>query len=238
VIDLGVIKGQGPNSAARDVNEAGAAAGWDGFSPPTSTAQIWDGKETIDLGPIPEGDTSWSFHINAHEVATGTGMNLSDLTGRAFLWHDGEFTVIPPPPQFTTSTGGAINDVGQFLITNTAPGGIARPYLWQHGEMIDLNLLTPGISGMTSGSAINNQGEILVRRGTTSVLLTPVDVPLADLNYDCKVDGPDLVILLNSWGPQPIARGKSGSQTHPADLNSDGVVDGHDLLILLANWSP
>ena len=49
--------------------------------------------------------------------------------------------------------------------------------------------------------------------------------PPADLDGDCRVDSPDLAILLASWG----GRG-------PADLNGDGVVNSQDLAILLAAW--
>lgn len=49
--------------------------------------------------------------------------------------------------------------------------------------------------------------------------------PPADLDGDCRVDSPDLAILLASWG----GRG-------PADLNGDGTVSGADLGIQLSNW--
>jgi len=51
--------------------------------------------------------------------------------------------------------------------------------------------------------------------------------PTPDLNGDGVVDGADLGILLQSWGPCAAC---------PADLNEDGVVDGADLGILLQNW--
>jgi len=49
-----------------------------------------------------------------------------------------------------------------------------------------------------------------------------------DLNGDGVVDGADLGILLDAWGPC-VGCG--------ADLNGDGVVDGADLGILLDNWT-
>jgi len=49
-----------------------------------------------------------------------------------------------------------------------------------------------------------------------------------DLNDDCKVDGADLGILLNAWGPC--------SGPCPADLDCDGVVDGADLGVMLNAW--
>jgi len=56
---------------------------------------------------------------------------------------------------------------------------------------------------------------------------SPVPSP-ADLNGDGVVDGADLGILLNSWGPCVGC---------PADLDGNGVVDGADVGILLSEWS-
>jgi len=58
---------------------------------------------------------------------------------------------------------------------------------------------------------------------------------VADLNGDRLVDGADLGILLNAWGPCP-----NGDPGCPGDLDADGSVsgsvDGADLGILLAAW--
>lgn len=52
--------------------------------------------------------------------------------------------------------------------------------------------------------------------------------PTPDIDCDGDVDGYDLALLLNAWGPCAGCR---------ADINRDGQVDGADLSILLANWS-
>jgi len=52
-------------------------------------------------------------------------------------------------------------------------------------------------------------------------------LPDPDLDGDGTVDGADLGILLNAWGP---------CDDCSADLNGDGVVDGADLGILLNAW--
>ncbi len=51
---------------------------------------------------------------------------------------------------------------------------------------------------------------------------------VGDLDGDGVVDGADLGILLQNWGPCPEC---------PADLNGDGFVDAADLGILLNAWS-
>jgi hypothetical protein len=78
------------------------------------------------------------------------------------------------------------------------------------------NLLLNG--AITEISVTQTLGIDLVATGVAAC-------PPADLDGDCRVDSPDLAILLASWG----ARG-------PADLNGDGVVDSQDLALLLAAW--
>jgi enterochelin esterase-like enzyme len=48
----------------------------------------------------------------------------------------------------------------------------------------------------------------------------------ADLDCGGRVDGGDLAVLLNAWGP---GHG-------PADLDGNGTIDGEDLSILLGAW--
>jgi len=53
-----------------------------------------------------------------------------------------------------------------------------------------------------------------------------VDSP-SDINNDGAVNGADLAILLNAWGPA----------TGPGDVNRDGAVDGGDLALVLNAWT-
>ena len=53
-----------------------------------------------------------------------------------------------------------------------------------------------------------------------------------DLNGDGSVGVPDLLLLLNMWGPC----GECTSGGCPADLDGDCNIGVDDLLILLANW--
>ena len=49
----------------------------------------------------------------------------------------------------------------------------------------------------------------------------------ADANWDGKVDGLDLAIVLSAWGTDLAI----------ADLNGDNTIDGLDLAVILANWT-
>jgi hypothetical protein len=48
---------------------------------------------------------------------------------------------------------------------------------------------------------------------------------------NCVVDGADLGMLLDRWGPCP-----AGTMECLGDINADGYVDGSDLGILLNAW--
>ena len=59
------------------------------------------------------------------------------------------------------------------------------------------------------------------------------DVPLGDLDGDCIVGVPDLLLLLGNWGPCADCKLPGDC---PADLDGNCTVGVKDLLILLGNW--
>jgi uncharacterized membrane protein len=241
VTDLGVM--EGPNSNGRGINESAQIVGWTGQS---ITSNVFgfsaDLNEITVLGAIPEGNTSRCRAVDNSGLVLGSGHVQTKVGTKihTFLWNEQWIEVIEPPSGFDHIGGGDLNSLGQCILTASVVGGSDRPFLWQHHEIHSvMNLLVPGAGvSLNSAQALNDHGQILTRTGTRAALLTPIGVPFADLNFDCKVDGHDLAILLNAWGPQPITRDTDGPRPHPADLNGDGVVDGMDLLILLANWNP
>jgi uncharacterized membrane protein len=241
VQDLGVV--DGPNSSALGIlnHEEPVAVGWDGFSVPTTIAYIWKDGEAISLGPVPGADSSHAVAVNNSSVVVGRGANFSKLVWRAFVWHEGRMTVIPPIAPFTNSSGLSLNDLGQVGLT-MSHSGVFRGFIWQHGKVIDVNSLLVDPQGITvqSVASINNRGQIRADVGTKAAILSPMDVPLGDLNYDCIVDVQDLWIMLEQWGPvKPNISGSHATNGVPtADLNGDGVVNVTDLLILFDNWSP
>jgi hypothetical protein len=54
---------------------------------------------------------------------------------------------------------------------------------------------------------------------------------LGDLTASGVVDGEDLAIVLNAWGP-------CAHLYCPADFNGDGAVDGADLSYIIGQWGP
>jgi uncharacterized membrane protein len=243
VEDLGVIGG--PNSSAQGINEVGEIAGWYGSDWFTTNARafFWNTNEIIELGVLEGSVQSAAFSVNTDSEIVGISRAPNPDGGglplQSFYWN-GQMTQIGWPPGYSTNAVHAISNLGQIVGNAGTPGSSTVGYLTQlpHLVVTKLDELTDGIS-LSAGRAVNDQGQILAISATKAVLLTPIDVPFADLNFDCKVDFYDLQILLEQWGPVPRRAGNSRNATTPsADFNSDGVVDGRDLLILLSNWNP
>ncbi len=237
VIDLGDF-GVGPNSSLRAVNSGGTHfVGWTGHSSfPSNGVSIHDGVATV-FGPVPGTETSSFRSVSEDGLIAAHGINISRAFGRGALLMNGKWLVFDPPEGFqTTGTGKwSLNNIGQVLLGCTG-GGLFRPFLWQHGEMQDLNDLLhepPPSLLLTHPRGFNDTGQVLAH-GTldnkiVGVLLTPVDRPATDLNADCTTDVYDLLMLLGSWGP-------CGNQECAADFTRDDRVGVPDLLVLLANW--
>jgi len=236
VEDLGVMNG--PNSWASDItNTSTDTVGSTGtLSQGVGYRQIDSHVELI--SKFLKFTNSFCHGAGDFGFAAGSGIpggNNNNSTG--FLWVSDNLILLDPLPGFSNCGANDVNAYGH-VITRCTPGNV--PGLWQNGETFNLQeLIVSGGGSIQWPRAINNNGQILTRHGgTRAALITPIEVPLADLNYDCKVDEHDLVILLDSWEAQVKTRGSMGAQTHPADLSGDGTVAGADLLILLANWNP
>jgi uncharacterized membrane protein len=238
VLDLGVM-GIGPNSAAVGVSENGFIVGWTGSSSPAlGFFRDQTGAVAI-VPPFPGAQTSSTANVANDGIVVGTGVVYSVPTSRAYVWHtkEDEPITIDPLIGYTSTQGVDRNNVGQTLLRSSAGASNIVGGLWQHGEHQALSDLAqaPGLL-LGRPKAINDSGMILVEANIetpsghrVTVVLTPGDRPLADLNADCAVDVDDLLLMLSVWGP-------CGDGFCYADLNGDGAVDVLDLLILLDNW--
>jgi uncharacterized membrane protein len=243
VIDLGV--GEGPNSVAVDETDHNDAGGWSGgpflFSPATR-ALLWIGDEEVQLEILPGMIQNSVGAVNNQLDAVGTSGDGTPGGSSHFYWLDGVMAEFLPPEGYDRVTASDINDSRQIVGSMRVEGtSTFHPHLWQHGAFHDLRTLivdAPPNLTISGASEVLNNG--LIRAGGTLgssvvVVLTPTGQPMGDLNYDCRVDLHDLLILLDAWGPVPRANRRQAGPS--ADLNGDGVVDVSDLLILLANWS-
>jgi hypothetical protein len=238
VEDLGDI-GVGPNSSPFDISENAMVVGWTGTSSPAIGFFRDTSGKTVLIDPDKGADTSNASAVNETGYVVGTTVTISVPMSRAYLWHqDDGSIIIDPLPGFTSSQGKDINSVKQVLMRSSVTASNIVSTLWQNGSQTKLQDLVVGDSPPTLREpvSINDSGRVLVRvingRGA---LLTPIEIPLGDLNYDCRVDYYDLLIMFEQWGPVSRSRGVGNGPS--ADLNGDGVVNITDLLILFDQWT-
>ncbi len=196
-VDLGSLGGDDGDSYATDINAEGQIVGGANPQPgniPAGTdsaqatfdllpgvhAVLWDGDSITDLGTLGgEGSIATAINDNGQIV----GSSLQEEGGsRAFLWEDAEITnlgVLPEGGDASYATD--INSAGQVVGLIEGYGDLARvAFLWQNGEMIDLNALIPADSGwvLLGATAVNDAGQIvgfgLGPEGQEVFLLTPV----------------------------------------------------------------
>lgn len=159
-------------SAATAINDQGQVVGISGicdnavgrFS--AAHAVLWEHGEVIDLGSL--GGVSWNtpMAINDRGEVVGFANLPGDEDGEygahAFLWtEEGGMQDLGTLPGDTTSQALGINDQGQVVGQSCGESG-CRAFLWQDGEMTDLNTLTqPGDPGpLVAANDINDLGEI------------------------------------------------------------------------------
>ncbi|HRQ74812.1 MAG TPA: hypothetical protein PK098_02720, partial [Phycisphaerales bacterium] len=237
VQDLGVMNG--PNSEGRAINAHSNTAGLTGtIVVPHAYFSI--GKLPTVLEPMPGASHTFANALNDHgAIVGGAIMNQQGVQGQPALWHDGEWTGLGWLTGAHAGGARAINNLFQIGGSCTSSALGQRAFLWQTGSMHDINDLLVGTAAIARRvSGINDAGQILVeallKGKTVAMRLAPIDRPVTDLNADCRTNVPDLMMLLEQWGPLP--RNVGGGLAPTADFNRDGGVDVLDLLILLGNW--
>ncbi len=233
----------GPNAYALDVNELSFAAGLMGdglFGNKGSFGFLHDTHVTIEIPPLRRSNSAEAVAVNDHNVATGQSIipvKDGSYPRRSWIFENGMLSDLGVLPEADHRTNAEdINDARQVVGRSTPESGSSKPFLWQHGQMFDLESLIinpPAGLNIGSANAINNAGWIVAG----AFVLRPVGRTLGDVNIDCAVDERDLVDVLQDWGPDKI--------NHPTDQVSsatfqppgDGVVDAADLAVVLANWS-
>jgi probable HAF family extracellular repeat protein len=188
------------------INEAGFIAG----NTVNQGAVIWAPDKTIiDIGPLDPGrNHSEAAAINDGNDVAGWGFNAAGRR-QGFVWSGGAMTVLPglagweqaAPQNSWISDARDINDAGWVVGRALTASGAMHGFLWQGGEMIDLNTLVaaddpffsrpevdadPGFK-IIDATAVNQGGQILatavyrikaagggVQQAQHSFLLTPV----------------------------------------------------------------
>jgi probable HAF family extracellular repeat protein len=163
-------------SAATAINDFGRVVGISGecgdaggaFS--ARHALLWVNGHPIKLPTL--GGQGWNTPMAINRQGTVAG--FSDTPGdvvdgvlsanfQAALWPaDGGIVNLHTLPGDALAEATGINDRGQIAGTSFAASGAARAFLWQNGQIYDLNTLVPANSGlyMISTGDINDHGDI------------------------------------------------------------------------------
>jgi probable HAF family extracellular repeat protein len=166
MIDLGSLGGTigGPNA----LNNRGQVVGQSNLAGDMgSHAFLWDNGKLTD---ITLGGNSFGSANTLNEAGDVAGQ-ASTANGElhAFLWQHGAITDLGVLPGFGDSTcigafGINAHDqvVGQAIKNFCAPGAEAHAFLWENGDMLDLNQFVPaGLDiTLTEVEPINDRGEM------------------------------------------------------------------------------
>lgn len=231
---LGTLGGN--RSTAYAVNSLGQIVGWSTDASSAILPFIWENGVMSAL-PTLVGGSGQARGINDKgEVAGYSNAGAFGVTHAVYWEADGTIHDLGKLPSTSAAVVHDMNNHRQ-IVGYCLSAGIPIAFLWQDGQMHNLNHLVPPWGGiLLQPRGINDKGEIAVEGRSPSgavraYLLTPV-VCTGDLTGDWAVGSKDLAALLMGWGPCP-----EGAPC-PADLNGDGVVNGADLATLLVNWGP
>jgi len=176
-----------------------------GWSSPTTVLNLHD---VCGLGDLPSQAEAVTIAANVQPPALRIAVGGEDVFSRGYVW-------------FETSAGPwccqRFDDVAASSIPAVPTNQLQVRY----------------------GHAVAPTGQVVADASAdTGGFPPPIDFPRAvlltcfhDFNGDLRVDGAELGMLLNAWGP--VGEEDSGD----FDFNCDGIVDGADLGILLLAWT-
>ena len=165
MIDLGTLGGT--NGGAGGLNNRGQVAGTSNLAGDlTAHAFLWDHGRLQDLGTL-GGSFSTANAINATGSIIGSATTAGDQALHAYIWKKGVIKDLGTLPALDNTCLGAFginakNQVTGQAVENFCSGPEAHAFLWQNGEMIDLNVFVPPGSDMTLTEVeqINDRGEM------------------------------------------------------------------------------
>lgn len=161
-------------SAATAINDRGQVVGISGICDQAAGrysaihAVLWEDGRATSLGTL--GGVAWNTPMALNDRGDVVGFsNVSaddggDFNAEAFLWtHGGGMRALGVLPGDATSQALGINERRQVVGVSCSEGFVScRAFLWEHGEMVDLNSLTSNGDErlLYAANDINNAGEI------------------------------------------------------------------------------
>lgn len=176
--DLGSFGGY---SAAWAINNRGTIVGFSSATPfGPAHAFLYQNQQMADINPF-GGSESYAVGLNDHGAVIGFGLLTDQSAFHGFVRGHDQVTDIGLLPNGRNAWPSAINGRTQIVGAADAPVGVEididpdtdeiievpifglRAFLYQHGEMLDLNSLLPPGSGwdLQHASDINASGQIL-----------------------------------------------------------------------------
>jgi probable HAF family extracellular repeat protein len=131
-----------------------------------------------------------------------------------------------------------LNNADQVVGTGNYRGGLTFGFLWQNGNLFNLNdLIVQGdipvfilhARDITDEGRIIGYGIVPGAGSNEAIKLTPLHPRAGDVDCDLDVDVDDLLGVINTWGACDV------KQCH-ADLNEDFIVNLLDLMIVISDW--
>ncbi|HEX5220944.1 MAG TPA: PKD domain-containing protein [Verrucomicrobiae bacterium] len=165
IIDLTSLGGG--FSVAYALNDQGTVVGDSAIPTGETRGFIYSASTMVDVGTL-GGSWSSAYAINNAGQVIGTSATTNDAQVNGFIYSSGAMTNLGTLGG-TYSAPRAINDVGQVVGEAQTANFTMHAFLWQNGNMVDLNTLLPAGSGWQLSSAylINNAGRI-VGQGTVN----------------------------------------------------------------------
>ncbi|MCH8316259.1 MAG: hypothetical protein IIA64_09830 [Planctomycetes bacterium] len=254
-INLGTFP-PGNFSIARSIKTNMQVTGyWGNFvnGDPAREAFIWENGRMTSLAPDLGTPGSEAHDLNCTGQVTGWMGIAPHIKSNAFVWHQGEVTVLPFIPGGFSSAGDAINSRGDvaglgWMFDKDANEDVRRAFAWIDGEMIRLGTL-PGYPE-SSAKGINDDRTVVGHAFTNTsrafvwkdgVLMALNDLISPDVGLNIKV-----ALAINQTG-QIIAFGTDPNSVSwiltpieppVGDLDGDCHVGVSDLLMLLGDWGP
>lgn len=127
-------------------------------------AFLWDRGKITDLGTL-GGTFAIPTMLNDEGVAVGAANTSNDATVRAVRWKNGIIHDLGAVDGDACSWAWGLNNRGQIVGISVPMCDLSlapRAFLWEHGEMIDLNTRIVGDASfqLVYAEAINERGEI------------------------------------------------------------------------------
>jgi probable HAF family extracellular repeat protein len=166
--DIGDLGGDRSNANA--INEQGQVVGWaDTNESGINHAFVWEDGVMTDLGVLPDEEESAAYDINENGQICGASSHTLNQYPfptyvTACVWDGDEIIEIGKLPGYTrNNAAGGINDQGQVVGYSSDNGNNPHAFIWEDGELTDLNSLLPSGSGweLKSAADINEEGKIV-----------------------------------------------------------------------------